>query len=109
MKVLLVEDDDRVSAALSAVLARHGMAVRRLACGREAIRALEEVDWYCSIWACRTSMGWRCAGELRAAGDVPVINLTARGGVGERVLGLHAGQTTTWSSRSAHPPSEPDN
>ena len=29
---------------LSAVLARHGMAVRRVACGREAFRALHGVD-----------------------------------------------------------------
>ena len=40
MRLLLVEDDDRVAAALSAVLAKHGFDVVHARSGEEALRAL---------------------------------------------------------------------
>ncbi|MGW2856224.1 hypothetical protein ACWDAZ_31035, partial [Streptomyces sp. NPDC001215] len=40
MKLLLVEDDNHVAAALSAVLARHGFDVTHARNGEEALRAL---------------------------------------------------------------------
>ena len=87
----MIEDDDRVAAALSAVLARHGMGVRRVACGREAFGGLREVDVVLLDLGLPDVDGVEVCRRLRAASDVPVIILTARGGVGERVLGLHAG------------------
>lgn len=40
MRLLLVEDDDRVAAALSAVLGKHGFEVRHARSGAEALHAL---------------------------------------------------------------------
>ncbi len=40
MRLLLVEDDDHVAAALSAVLARHGFHVTHARSGEEALQAL---------------------------------------------------------------------
>ena len=40
---------------------------------------------------CRTSTGSRCAGELRAGSDVPIIVVTARGDEIDRVVGLELG------------------
>jgi DNA-binding response OmpR family regulator len=91
VQVLLIEDDDRVAAALSAVLARNGMAVRRVACGREAFRALHGVDLVLLDLGLPDVDGVEVCRRVRAAADLPVIILTARGGVGERVLGLHSG------------------
>ena len=39
MRVLVVEDDDRVAAALSDLLRRHGRAGHRVATGAEALAA----------------------------------------------------------------------
>jgi DNA-binding response OmpR family regulator len=91
VQVLLVEDDDRVAGALSAVLARHGMVVRRVALGREALGALRAVDVVLLDLGLPDIDGVEVCRGLRAAGDVPVIVLTARGGIAERILGLHSG------------------
>ena len=40
MRLLLVEDDDHVAAALSAVLAKHGFKVKHARNGEEALQAL---------------------------------------------------------------------
>jgi len=40
MRLLLVEDDDHVAAALSAILARHGFKVVHARNGEEALQAL---------------------------------------------------------------------
>lgn len=40
MRLLLVEDDDHVAAALSAILARHGFQVTHARSGEEALQAL---------------------------------------------------------------------
>jgi DNA-binding response OmpR family regulator len=89
--VLLVEDDDRVAAALSAVLARHGMGVRRVARGREAFGALRGVELVLLDLGLPDVDGMEVCRRVRAAVDVPLIILTARAGVGERVLALHSG------------------
>jgi DNA-binding response OmpR family regulator len=91
VQVLLVEDDDRVAGALSAVLARHGMVVRRVALGREALGALGAVDVVLLDLGLPDIDGVEVCRGVRAAGDVPVIVLTARGEVAERILGLHSG------------------
>ncbi|MFC8011870.1 response regulator, partial [Streptomyces cinereoruber] len=40
MRLLLVEDDDHVAAALSAILAKHGFAVTHARNGEEALQAV---------------------------------------------------------------------
>jgi DNA-binding response OmpR family regulator len=88
--VLLVEDDESIAEPLMDGLARYGIATRRVATGAAALDApvgdfvlldlgLPDID---GIDVCR---------RLRAAGDVPIIMLTARGDEADRVLGLEIG------------------
>ncbi|MEV4642034.1 response regulator transcription factor [Actinoplanes sp. NPDC049548] len=89
-RVLLVEDDSRIAGPLTEGLSRYGFAVERVGTGADALAAapadlvlldlgLPDMD---GIDVCR---------ELRAAGPVPVIMLTARAGESDRVVGLELG------------------
>jgi DNA-binding response OmpR family regulator len=78
MRLLLIEDDNRVASALSDVLGRHGFAVRR---ADRVARALELLD----------DDGFALCRALRAARDVPVIITSARADLRSRIHGLHVG------------------
>jgi len=90
MRVLLIEDDDRVAGPLAEGLSRFGFAVERARSGTEGLSApepemvlldlgLPDMD---GIDVCR---------ELRRRSDVPIIMITARDGEVDRVLGLELG------------------
>lgn len=92
MRVLIVEDDSGVAKALDAFLSRSGYATARAASGQEALDqlgadtevvlldlGLPDVD---GIDLCR---------RIRARTDVPIIVVTARSQVDERIRGLRAG------------------
>jgi len=92
MQILIVEDDDRVAGALDAFLARSGYATVRAADGASALEmlgadtevvlldlGLPDVD---GIDLCR---------RIRGRSDVPIVVVTARSQVTERIRGLRAG------------------
>ncbi|CAH0160934.1 Response regulator MprA [Microbacterium oxydans] len=92
MRILIVEDDERVAAALDAFLARSGYATVRAADGAQALDllgadtevvlldlGLPDVD---GIDLCR---------RIRGRSDVPIVVVTARSQVTERIKGLRAG------------------
>src|SRR4051794_39634092 len=94
MRLLLVEDDSRLSGALARGLRGEGYAVDVAATGDEALLQAPGYDYDVvildvmlpgldGITVCRT---------LREAGRwSPVLMLTARDGVADRIRGLHAG------------------
>ncbi len=92
MRILIVEDDERVAAALEAFLARSGYATVRAADGTAALEmlgadtevvlldlGLPDVD---GVDLCR---------RIRGRSDVPIVIVTARNQVTERIKGLRAG------------------
>ncbi|MHA3684229.1 response regulator transcription factor [Leucobacter sp. HY1908] len=92
MKILVVEDDDRMADALLAFLGRAGYATVRAANGAQALEllgadteavlldlGLPDID---GIDVCR---------RIRSVSGVPIIIATARSQVEERIKGLHAG------------------
>ncbi|MET9293551.1 response regulator transcription factor [Streptomyces sp. NPDC003077] len=96
MRLLLVEDDDHVAAALSAVLARHGFEVTHARSGEEALTAL--------LPAAATPFGvvlldlglpdqdgFEVCGRIRKISATPVIMVTARADVRSRIHGLNLG------------------
>ena len=91
MRILLVEDDDRVAAALRPALSRHGMSVVRLARGRDVLSHLAEIDVVLLDLGLPDMDGVDVCRSIREAGDVPVIIVSARGEVDDRILGLHSG------------------
>ena len=92
-RILVVDDDPKIAAALRRTLAYEGHEVEVAVDGRQALVAarerapdlilldvmLPELD---GIEVCR---------RLREGGDVPILMLTARDTVSDRVLGLDSG------------------
>ncbi|MFJ1706130.1 response regulator transcription factor [Kitasatospora sp. NPDC088346] len=96
MRLLLVEDDDRVAAALSAVLGRHGFQVRHARSGHEALDALvpDGSDPYRVVLldlGLPDRDGFEVCSRIRAASSVPVIMVTARADIRSRIHGLNLG------------------
>jgi DNA-binding response OmpR family regulator len=92
--VLVVDDDERVAAALRRALALEGFAVRTVGTGGGA---LEEAGRFApDVLVLDVGLpdlnGRAVAARLRAAGDgVPICILSARDEVEDRVAGLQAG------------------
>ncbi|MGY4924748.1 response regulator transcription factor [Streptomyces sp. 900105755] len=95
MRLLLVEDDNHVAAALSAVLARHGFSVTHARSGEEALRALvPESDGYDVVLldlGLPDQDGYEVCGKIRKRTSTPVIMVTARSDVRSRIHGLNLG------------------
>ncbi|MEJ2860367.1 response regulator transcription factor [Actinomycetospora flava] len=91
MRVLVVEDDDRVAAALRAALSRHEMEVERVSQGLAVLPHLPGTDVVLLDLGLPDVDGLEVCRRIREAGDVPVIVVSARGSVDERILGLHHG------------------
>ncbi|WP_299540557.1 response regulator transcription factor [uncultured Streptomyces sp.] len=96
MRLLLVEDDDHVAAALSAVLARHGFRVTHARSGEEALRALlpaerEPFGVILLDLGLPDQDGFEVCGKIRKRSATPVIMVTARADVRSRIHGLNLG------------------
>ncbi|MEV7523404.1 response regulator transcription factor [Streptomyces sp. NPDC091371] len=100
MRLLLVEDDDHVAAALSAILARHGFQVTHARSGEEALQALLPAG----AQPCAPPYGvilldlglpdqdgYEVCGKIRKRTSTPVIMVTARADVRSRIHGLNMG------------------
>ncbi|WP_329023943.1 response regulator transcription factor [Streptomyces sp. NBC_00690] len=99
MRLLLVEDDNHVAAALSAVLARHGFDVVHARNGEEALRAVlpdthpgkPTFDVVLLDLGLPDQDGYQVCGKLRKLTSTPVIMVTARSDVRSRIHGLNLG------------------
>ncbi|MEU9116971.1 response regulator transcription factor [Streptomyces sp. NPDC048483] len=96
MRLLLVEDDDHVAAALSAVLARHGLEVRHARSGEEALQALlpDDAEPFAVVLldlGLPDQDGFEVCGRIRKISTTPVIMVTARSDVRSRIHGLNLG------------------
>jgi DNA-binding response OmpR family regulator len=86
-----VEDDDRVAAALRPALHRNGMTTTRLSHGRGVVDHLAGVDVVLLDLGLPDIDGVDVCRAIRAVSEVPVIVVSARGEVDDRILGLHSG------------------
>lgn len=91
MRVLLVEDDDRVAAALRTALARHGFEIDHVTHGLAVLPRLSRADVVLLDLGLPDVDGLEVCRRIREVGDPPVIVVSARGRVDERILGLHHG------------------
>ena len=90
MQVLLVEDDDAIAEPLVKGLAREGFDVDRVATGEAAV-AHGPVDVVLLDLGLPDLDGYEVCRRLRAASEVPIIVVTARGDEVDRVIGLELG------------------
>ncbi|MET7996237.1 response regulator transcription factor [Amycolatopsis sp. NPDC005232] len=91
MRVLLVEDDDRVAGALVPALTRRGLEMQRLASGAGVLDRVHDVDVVLLDLGLPDVDGVVLCRRIRAVSDVAVIVVSARGEVDDRVQGLRAG------------------
>jgi len=92
MKVLIVEDDDRLAGALVAFLGKAGYATARAADGAAALAALgTDTEVVLLDLGLPDVDGIELCRRIRAHTGVPIIIATARSEVHERVTGLRAG------------------
>ena len=96
MRLLLVEDDNRVAAALSAVLAKHGFDVTHARSGEEALRALlpdggPPFTVVLLDLGLPDQDGFEVCSRIRRSTDTRVIIVTARADVRSRIHGLNLG------------------
>jgi DNA-binding response OmpR family regulator len=96
VRLLLVEDDDHVAAALSALLGKHGFEVTHARSGAEALRALlpdgkEPYRVVLLDLGLPDQDGFEVCSRIRLRTAVPVIMVTARADIRSRIHGLNLG------------------
>jgi DNA-binding response OmpR family regulator len=91
MRVLLVEDDDRVVDALLPALQRAHLQVRRVATAAEAMTSHAEADLVLLDMGLPDQDGLALCRQIRDASDVPIIAVTARREEASVVSALRAG------------------
>ena len=94
MRILLVEDEHKISAYVKRGLEESGYAVDAVFTGREALEWVESVNYDLIVLDIMLPFidGLTVCREMRRRGDrTPVLMLTARDDVDDRVNGLDAG------------------
>jgi two-component system OmpR family response regulator len=94
MRLLVVEDDPRMAALLMRSLQREGYAVDAVGTGEDALWSVLENDYDAVVLDAMIPApdGFEVCRRMRAEGrSAPVLMLTARDGVPDRVRGLDAG------------------
>lgn len=87
----MVENDTKEAECLTRGLRRHGHEAVSVATGGAALRAYEDADLILLDLDLPDLDGLEVCRTVRAACDVPIIAVTARGTELDRVLGLQAG------------------
>ena len=91
MRVLLVEDDDRVVDALVSALQGAHLQVRRVATAGEALEGFAASDLVLLDMGLPDQDGLALCRQIRASSEVPIIAVTARREEGALVSALRAG------------------
>jgi DNA-binding response OmpR family regulator len=91
VRLLIVEDDNRVASALAGVMTRHGFTVFRAATGAEALTRSREADVVLLDLGLPDMDGFDVCRRIRAGSDIPVIVVSARADLSARVHGLNLG------------------
>ncbi|PKU26473.1 response regulator transcription factor [Telmatospirillum siberiense] len=94
MRLLLVEDNERLSSLVAAGLGKAGFSIDRASCAADGSAALRGMRYDVVVLdlGLPDADGLSLLTDLRQGGDAtPVIVLTARDGVGDRVKGLNLG------------------
>jgi DNA-binding response OmpR family regulator len=92
MRLLLIEDDDRVASALHDILQRHGFSVQRASSVTQAMELLDPAIQVILLdLGLPDGDGFELCLAIRAVHDIPIIMTTARADLRSRVHGLHLG------------------
>ena len=92
-KILVVDDDQNICELLRLYLTKEGYQVTLASDGEDALAKYGQVkpDMVLLDVMMPSLDGWEVCRRIRAAGDTPVIMLTAKGETFDKVLGLELG------------------
>lgn len=92
-KILIVDDEFEMRQLLRLYLQQESYIVEEAEDGREAIRKIKKDDYELIILDVMMPLmdGWQTIKEIRELSEVPVIMLTAKGSVQDKVFGLTRG------------------
>ncbi|MBT1093532.1 response regulator transcription factor [Streptomyces sp. Tu102] len=92
MRLLLIEDDDRIAGPLTEGLGRYGFTVERARTGAAGLADTDEAPDLVLLDLGLPDMdGLDVCRTLRARSAIPIIMITARGEEADRVVGLELG------------------
>lgn len=93
LKVLVVEDDERIRDLLRLYLENEKFLVDEVTGGLEALAQLEKKNYDLVILDIMIPEldGWKVCKSIRETSDIPIIMVTARGEEPEKILGLELG------------------
>jgi two-component system OmpR family response regulator len=93
MRLLLVEDEPELLAALAGFLREEGFSVDTAADGDDGLRKALEVSYDAVVLDVMLPLldGWQVLQSLREIKDTPVLMLTARDATRDRIRGLNDG------------------
>ncbi|MCX5555365.1 response regulator transcription factor [Streptomyces sp. NBC_00038] len=92
MRLLLIEDDDRIAQPLTEGLSRYGYTVERVRTGAAGLAdAADAPDLVLLDLGLPDMDGLDVCRSLRARSPIPIIMITARGDEADRVVGLELG------------------
>jgi two-component system phosphate regulon response regulator OmpR len=91
--VLLIEDDDHLAAMLSEYLGVYGFAVTTRATATDGLQLLQQGGFAALVLDLMLPDldGFEVCRRVRAASDLPILMLTARGEELDRIIGLELG------------------
>ncbi|SFL49116.1 Response regulator receiver domain-containing protein [Pelosinus propionicus DSM 13327] len=93
MKVLVVDDDEKIVKVLVTYLRKEGYMIETAMDGRNAVKKVRQ--WEPDVVLLDVMLpeldGWEVCKEIRRDSDVPIIMLTARDAETDRVIGLEIG------------------
>ena len=92
-KILLIDDDEQLGSPLASYFERYDLQLLQVTHPKEGLEAIRNGDYQLVILDIMLPDmdGFEVCRELRKTSDIPVVMLTARGEVMDRVIGLELG------------------
>ena len=92
-RILVVDDEQNICELLTLYLVKEGHTAETAADGEEALRKFQSFgpDLILLDIMLPKKDGWQVCREVRKTSDIPIIMLTAKGDVSDRVTGLEMG------------------
>ncbi|MBV1888647.1 MAG: response regulator transcription factor [Proteobacteria bacterium] len=92
-KILLIDDDEQLGAPLATYFERYDLQLEQITHPEQGLEAILSKDYQLVILDIMLPDmdGFEVCRELRKTSDIPVVMLTARGEVMDRVIGLELG------------------
>ena len=92
-QILVIDDDLNIGQLVKIYLEKEGYSVKHLLNGSEGLNAFKKHQFHIVVLDIMLPGvdGWEVCREIRKMSDVPIIMLTAKGEVFDKVLGLELG------------------